>query len=91
MGWVPPRLQNGYGKEARIVAAHVASALEREAASRRIVTLGFAYPDAIDIRTTLPRGYSHVPVQGTASQTSEAHPRLTPDPGPANEPTASHP
>ena len=85
------RLQNGYGKEARIVGLHVASASEREAASRRIVTLGFAYPDAIDIRTTLPRGYSHVPVRGTASQTSDAHPRLTPDPGPANEPTASHP
>ena len=90
MGWVPPRLQNGYGKEARIVAAHVASALEREAASRRIVALGFVYPDAIDLRTALPRGYSHVPVRGPASQSSGAQTRFT-DPGPANEPTASHP
>lgn len=73
------------------MGSHVVSASEREAASRRIITLGFAYPDAIDIRTALPRGYSHVPVRGTASQTSDAHPPVTPDPGPANEPTASHP
>ena len=61
-----------------------------QAAYGRIVTLGFVYPDAIDIRTALPRGNSPVPVRGPASQTSGAQTRLT-DPGPANEPTASHP
>lgn len=73
------------------MAFDVARAGRREAASRRIIILGFAYPDAIDIRTALPRGYRHVPVRGTASQTSSAQPRLTPDPGPANEPTAASP
>lgn len=72
------------------MAELVVGASEREATNRRIISLGFAYPDAIDIRTALPRGYSHVPVRGTASQTSGAQTRLT-DPGPANEPTASHP
>lgn len=73
------------------MAELIAGATKREAANRRIVALGFAYPDAIDIRTTLPRGNSPAPVRGTASRTSSALPCLTPDPGPANEPTASHP
>ena len=73
------------------MADQVARATEREAADRRIVALGLVYPDAIDIRTALPRGYSHVSVRGSASQTSSAQPRLTPDPGPANEPTAADP
>ena len=34
------------------------SARKRHAADRHIVTLGFVYPDAIDIRTSLPRGLS---------------------------------
>ena len=71
------------------MAEPVVGAVGREAASSRIVSLGFVYPDAIDIRTALPGGYSHIPVRGTASQTSGAQPRLTPDPGPANELTAS--
>jgi hypothetical protein len=71
------------------VAQPAAGAKEREAASRRIITLGFAYPDAIDIRFALPRGSSHVPVRGMASQTSSARSRFVPEPGPANEPTAS--
>ena len=73
------------------MAADVVGALRREAASRRIVDLGFVYPDALDIRTALPRGYSHVPVRGSALQTNGARPRLSPDPGPANEPTAPQP
>ena len=73
------------------MAELVASVTEREAANRRIVALGLAYPDAIDIRTTFPCGDSPDPVRGTASQTSSALPRLTPDPGPANEPTAANP
>lgn len=60
-----------------------------QAAQGRIVNLGFVYPDAIDIRSALPGGYSHVPVLGPAAQTSGAQTRLT-DPGPTNEPTASH-
>ena len=71
------------------MAELVASVTEREAANRRIVALGLAYPDAIDIRTTFPRGNSPDPVRGTASLTSSALPRLTPDPGPVHEPTAS--
>lgn len=31
-------------------------ARERDAADRQIVTFGLVYPDAIDIRTALPRG-----------------------------------
>ena len=60
------------------------------AAQGRIIALGFVYPDAIDLRAPLPRGESHVPVRGPASQTSGAQPRLT-DPGPTNEPTAADP
>ncbi|MEX1336170.1 MAG: hypothetical protein AB1Z66_12805 [Candidatus Limnocylindrales bacterium] len=63
------------------MGVHAASAKEREAAGRRIVFLGFAYPDAIDIRTTLPRGKRHVAVRGSVSPSSGAQPRLT-EPGP---------
>ena len=83
------RLQNGYRKEARIVAQQVVGSGSYRAAQGRIVSLGFVYPDAIDIRTALPRGNSHVPVRGPASQTSGAQTRLATDPGPVNEPTAS--
>ncbi len=71
------------------MVAHVVGAKEREATARRIVALGFVYPDAIDLRTALPRGFSHAPVRGSASQTSVARSRPTPDPGLANEQTAS--
>ena len=73
------------------MALHVARATEREAAGRRIVPVGPLLPDAIEIRIALHRGHSHIPVRGTATQTSGARPRLTPDPGPANEPTAPYP
>jgi hypothetical protein len=72
------------------VAHRVVGSGSYRAAQGRIVTLGFVYPDAIDIRSALPRGFSHVPVRGPASQTSGAQPRLT-DPGSTNEPTATHP
>ena len=72
-----------------MVSQRVVGAKEREAALGRVIALGFAYPDATDIRSTPVRGSSHVPVRGTTSQTSSAHPRLTHDPGPAYEPTAS--
>ena len=74
-----------------MASQRVVGAKEREAALGRVIALGFAYPDAIDIRSIPVRGSSHVPVRGTASQTSSARSRLAPDPGPANAPTASQP
>ena len=38
------------------MAELAASARKRVAADRHIVSLGFVYPDATDIRTPLPRG-----------------------------------
>jgi hypothetical protein len=73
------------------VANIVAGADEREVAGRRIVDLGFAYPDALDLRHALTRGNHPGPAQGTVSKTSSARPCLTPDHGPVAEPTAAHP
>ena len=73
------------------MALDVVDAEKRVTTDERIVNLGCAYPDAIDIRTALPCGYSHVSVRGTPSQTSGAQPRHTPDPGLTNEQTASNP
>jgi hypothetical protein len=70
------------------VAVRVAHATEREAVYRTLVALGFVYPDALDIRSALPRGNSHIPVRGTASQPSSALSRPSPNPGPAIEPPA---
>lgn len=75
-------------KEAGIVAVRVAHATEREVANETLVALGFVYPDALDIRSAFPRGNSHIPVRGTASQPSSALSRTSPDPGPAIEPPA---
>jgi hypothetical protein len=69
------------------VASDVVGAERREAATGRMVDLGFVYPDALDIRSALPNGFSHVPVRSPASHTSGARPR----PGPADEPTAAQP
>lgn len=73
------------------MAAIVARATQRDAALETLVVLGFVYPDALDIRTHLPRDRSHVPVRGAASQTGSALPGATPDPGPASEPAAPDP
>lgn len=52
-----------------MVAELAVSARKRAAADRHIVTLGFVYPDAIDIRTPLPRGLPgpRSPIQSAAS------------------------
>lgn len=73
------------------MADTVAGAEQREAASRRIVDLGFAYPDALDCRQALTRGSNLATARGTVSETSSALPCLTPDPGPVTEAAATHP
>ncbi len=73
------------------MADTVAGAVQREAASRRIVDLGFAYPDALDLRNALTRGNSSGTARGTVSNTSTALPHPAPDPGTVIEPTATHP
>ena len=70
------------------MAVHAARASQREAAIETLVVLGFVYPDALDIRFSLPSGHSHDPVRGTASQPSSALPQLPSDPGPEHEPSA---
>jgi hypothetical protein len=70
------------------VTLRVASTAERETAERRIVALGFVYPDALDIRSVLPRGNSRVLAQVPAHQSSGALVQPSPDPGPVDEPTA---
>ena len=69
----------------------VTGADEREVAGRRVVDLGFAYPDALDLRHALSRGDRPGPARATASKPSTALPCLTADPGPVTEPTAAHP
>lgn len=74
-----------------MVASDVATAERRRAVTGRMVTLGFVYPDALDIRSALPLGFSHVSVRDSASMTSDARSRPRPDPGPTDEPTAARP
>jgi len=73
------------------VANLVAGAGRHAAAAGRIVNLGFVYPDAIDIRTTLPCGDSHAPVRGPASRADGARTLVSTEPGTPNESPASHP
>jgi hypothetical protein len=54
------------------VAELAVSARKRSAADRHIVTLGFVYPDAIDIRTPLPRG---LPDSRSPSEPAAANPQ----------------
>ena len=74
-----------------MVAPRAVRSRQGDAAVTRIVALGFAYPDAIDVRTMLLRGHSHAPVRDAASSSSSALAGLGPDPGLATAPTASSP